>query len=409
MADEKKIKGAQAVAQMSMQPQELMVEVRRKGGSLSIGVPKETLFQENRVPLTPESVSVLVNNGHQVIIQSKAGDNAHIYDTDYSEAGAEIAITNEEVYKKAHIILKSGPPSFEEIDMMSMNQTIISPIHLPTLSQDIIHQLMNKKVTAIAFEYIKDASNMFPIVRSMSEIAGNTSVLIAAEYLGNRKDGKGVLLGGITGVPPASVVILGAGTVGEYAARTALGLGAEVKIFDNSIYKLKQLQNNIGHRVYTSIFHEHTLTNALKHADVAIGAIHSKSGSTPMLVNENMVEGMKAGSVIVDVSIDQGGCFETSEITSHDKPFFKKYDVIHYCVPNIASRVPRTASIAISNVLTPALLEAANFGGFEKLLYMNENTRHGVYIYKGALTNYHLSQHFKIKYTDLNLLFTASF
>ncbi len=409
MADEKKIKGAKAVAQMSMQTQEQMVEVRRRGGNLNIGVPKETLFQENRVPLTPESVAVLVNNGHQVIIQSKAGDNAHIYDNDYSEAGAQIAITTEEVYKNANIILKSGPPSAEEIEMMGMNQTIISPIHLPTLKENIVHQLMNKKITAIAFEYIKDASNMFPIVRSMSEIAGNTSVLIAAEYLGNRKDGKGVLLGGITGVPPASVVILGAGTVGEYAARTALGLGAEVKVFDNSIYKLKQLQNNIGHRVYTSIFHEHTLANALKHADVAIGAIHSKAGSTPMMVTENMVEGMKAGSVIVDVSIDQGGCFETSEITSHDKPFFKKHDVIHYCVPNIASRVPRTASIAISNVLTPALLEAANFGGFEKLLYMNANTRHGVYIYKGSLTNYHLSQHFKIKYTDLNLLFTASF
>ena len=290
-----------------------------------------------------------------------------------------------------------------------MNQTLISPIHLPTMKQDTIQQLMNKKITAIAFEYIKDAAGMFPIVRSMSEIAGNTSVLIAAEYLGNRKDGKGVLLGGITGIPPASVVILGAGTVGEYAARTALGLGAEVKIFDNSIYKLKRLQSDIGHRVFTSIFHEHTLATALKHADVAIGAIHSKSGSTPMLVTENMVEGMKAGSVIVDVSIDQGGCFETSEVTSHDKPFFKKFDVIHYCVPNIPSRVPRTASIAISNVLTPALLEAASVGGFEKLLYQNQNTRHGVYIYKGSLTNYHLSQQFKIKYTDLNLLFSATF
>ncbi len=409
MADEKKIRGAEEVAKMTMEPQELMVEVHRKSGSLSIGVPKEILFQENRVPLTPESVAVLVNNGHHVVIQSKAGDNAHIYDTDYSEAGAEIAISGEEVYKKAHIILKSGPPSPEEINMMSMNQTLISPIHLPTLKQDTIHQLMSKKITAIAFEYIKDASHMFPIVRSMSEIAGNTSVLIAAEYLGNRKDGKGVLLGGITGIPPAQVVILGAGTVGEYAARTALGLGAEVKIFDNSIYKLKRLQSDIGHRVYTSIFHEHTLASALKYADVAIGAIHSKSGSTPMMVTEAMVEGMKAGSVIVDVSIDQGGCFETSEVTSHDKPFFKKFDVIHYCVPNIPSRVPRTASIAISNVLTPILLEAASVGGFEKLLYMNDCTRHGVYIYKGSLTNYHLSKEFKIKYTDLNLLFSATF
>ena len=409
MADEKKIKGASEVAKMSMQPQEMMVEVRRKAGSMSIGVPKETLFQENRVPLTPESVAVLVNNGHQVIIQSKSGDNAHIYDTDYSEAGAEIALTADEVYKKAHIILKSGPPSTEEIELMTMNQTLISPIHLPTMKQETVHQLMNKKVTAIAFEYIKDNSNLFPIVRSMSEIAGNTSVLVAAEYLANRKDGKGVLLGGITGIPPATVVILGAGTVGEFAARTALGLGAEVKIFDNSIYKLKRLQSDIGHRVFTSIFRQDILANALRHADVAIGAIHSKSGRTPVIVSENMVEQMKAGSVIIDVSIDQGGCFETSEVTNHDRPFFKKYDVIHYCVPNIPSRVPRTASIAISNVLTPSLLEAASVGGFEKLLYQNQNTRHGVYIYKGSLCNYHLSQHFKIKYTNLDLLFSATF
>lgn len=406
MAAEKKIKVARELSRFSPVPQEAVVELANKGNKLYIGIPKERHFQENRISLTPQSVSILVDNGHRVVIETKAGDGSHLFDTDYSEAGAEIADSAEDVFK-ADILLKSSPPSLEEIKMMHHGQTIISPLHLPTLNADVIHQLMAKKITALAFEYIKDSSDTFPIVRSMSEIAGNTAVLVAAEYLSNLTHGKGILLGGITGIPPATVVILGAGTVGEYAARTALGLGAEVKIFDNSIYKLKRLQNNIGVRVYSSILIVDILAKALQHADVAIGAIHSKSGRTPVIVTEDMVQNMKAGSVIIDVSIDQGGCFETSEVTNHDKPFFKKFDVIHYCVPNIPSRVPRTASISISNVLTPPLLDAGKLGSFERLLQTNANTRHGVYIYKGSLTNLHLSQQFKIKFTDLDLLFTA--
>lgn len=406
MAEEKKIKVAQELSRFAPVPKEAVMELSRKGNKLYIGIPKEHQFQENRISLTPQSVSILVDNGHRVVIETKAGDGSHLFDTDYSEAGAEIADSAGEVFK-ADILLKSSPPSLDEIKMMHHGQTIISPLHLPTLNADVIHQLMTKKITALAFEYIKDSSDTFPIVRSMSEIAGNTSVLVAAEYLSNLTHGKGILLGGITGIPPATVVILGAGTVGEYAARTAIGLGAEVKIFDNSIYKLKRLQNNIGMRVYSSILIVDILAKALQHADVAIGAIHSKSGRTPVMVTEDMVQNMKAGSVIIDVSIDQGGCFETSEVTSHDKPFFKKFDVIHYCVPNIPSRVPRTASISISNVLTPSLLEAGKLGSFERLLQVNANTRHGVYIYKGSLTNLHLSQRFKIKFTDLDLLFTA--
>ncbi len=406
MAEEKKIKVAQELSRFAPVPKEAVMELSRKGNKLYIGIPKEHQFQENRISLTPQSVSILVDNGHRVVVETKAGDGSHLFDTDYSEAGAEIADSAEEVFK-ADILLKSSPPSLDEIKMMHHGQTIISPLHLPTLNADVIHQLMTKKITALAFEYIKDSSDTFPIVRSMSEIAGNTSVLVAAEYLSNLTHGKGILLGGITGIPPATVVILGAGTVGEYAARTAMGLGAEVKIFDNSIYKLKRLQNNIGMRVYSSILIVDVLAKALQHADVAIGAIHSKSGRTPVIVTEDMVQNMKAGSVIIDVSIDQGGCFETSEVTNHDKPFFKKFDVIHYCVPNIPSRVPRTASISISNVLTPSLLEAGKLGSFERLLQVNANTRHGVYIYKGSLTNLHLSQQFKIKFTDLDLLFTA--
>jgi alanine dehydrogenase len=268
---------------------------------------------------------------------------------------------------------------------------------------------MLKRVTALAAEYIRDSAGNFPIVRSMSEIAGIASVLVGSELLSNLQNGKGVLLGGITGVPPATVIILGAGTVGEFAAQSALGLGAEVRVFDNSIYKLKRLQNNVGHRVFTSVIREDILSAELKNADIVIGAIHSKSGRTPLVVTEQMVSNMKAGSVIIDVSIDQGGCFETSEVTNHDKPYFKKYDVLHYCVPNIASRVPRTASTAISNVITPIIMEAGKQGGFDKLLYNDSNLRHGVYVYKGACTNYHLSSKFKLKFTDLDLLFATNY
>ncbi len=241
----------------------------------------------------------------------------------------------------------------------------------------------------------------------MSEIAGSATILIAAELLSHPNFGKGILLGGIAGIPPARVVILGAGTVAEFAARTAMAFGAEVKVFDNSIYKLKRLQRNTGTRLFTSIISNDALVEALIDADVAVGAIHSKSGRAPMVVSEEMVAQMKAGSVILDVSIDQGGCFETSEVTTHRKPIFKKYGVIHYCVPNIASRVPRTASQAISNVLTPMLLEANQAGGFENLMNAQPHIRNGVYIYKGTLTNVHLSEKFKMKFTDLNLLFAS--
>lgn len=388
-------------------PQEESLAVMNKPSKIHIGIPKESTFQENRIPITPEAADLLINNGARVVIESKAGEGAHYYDTDYSEVGAEIVYDKKEVFQ-ADVIIKSAPITQEEIKLMNLNQTLITPIHLPTLQVEVLNQLMLKRVTALAAEYIRDSAGNFPIVRSMSEIAGIASVLVGSELLSNRQNGKGVLLGGITGVPPAIVIILGAGTVGEFAAQSAIGLGAEVRVFDNSIYKLKRLQHAVGHRVYTSVMREDILSAELKNADIVIGAIHSKSGRAQIVVTEQMVSYMKAGSVIIDVSIDQGGCFETSEVTSHDKPYFKKYDVLHYCVPNIASRVPRTASTAISNVLTPIIMEAGKQGGFDKLLYNDSNLRHGVYVYKGACTNYHLSNKFNLKYTDLDLLFATN-
>lgn len=387
-------------------PLEEKLDVRRKSGSLNIGIPRESTFQENRVALTPDAVSVLVSNGHHVAVEHGAGEGAHFYDTDYAEAGAQILFDRKELFS-AQIIVKSAPVGSEEVAWLHPGQIVISPIHLPTLDARHVTRMMDKRITAMCFETLKDEAGSYPIVRSMSEIAGSAVMLIAGQYLGNTNMGKGVLLGGISGVPPTKVVIIGAGVVGEFAARTALALGSSVKIFDNNIYKLKRLQNNIGVRLYTSVLDPHTLAEQLRNADIAVGALSSRKGRTPLVVSEEMVSNMKAGSVIVDVSIDRGGCFETSEVTTHENPVFKKYDVLHYCVPNIASGFARTASQAISNVLMPLLLDAARDGGFDNLVWKRQGIRQGIYLYKGALTNSHLSEKFGLKYTDLELLLAA--
>lgn len=384
-------------------PLEEKLDVRRKNARLFIGIPRESSFQENRIALTPEAVSVLVANGHRVAVEHSAGEGAHYYDTDFSEAGAQIIFDKKEIYQ-AEIIVKSAPVSDEEVELLRPGHITISPIHLSTMKASRIKAMMEKRVTSLCFENLKDEAGSYPIVRSMSEIAGSAVMLIAGQYLANINKGKGVLLGGISGVPPTKVVIIGAGVVGEFAARTAIALGSSVKIFDNNIYKLKRLQNNIGVRLYTSVLDPRTLGDQLRNADIAVGALSSRSGRTPVVVTEEMVSQMKAGSVIVDVSIDRGGCFETSEVTTHENPVFKKYDVLHYCVPNIPSGFARTASQAISNVLMPLLIDAANDGGFENLVWKRQGVRQGIYLYKGALTNFHLSERFHLKYTDLELL-----
>ena len=382
------------------------LDVKPKGAELFIGIPCETAYQENRIALTPEAVSVLVANGHKVIMETKAGEGSSYSDRDYSEAGAKIVHSKKEVFE-CEIIVKSAQVCDDEIALIKPHQFIISPIHVTALKREILEKMMEKKVTALSFENLKDDSGHNPIVRSMSEIAGSAVMLIAGQYLSNANNGKGVLVGGISGIPPTKVIIIGAGIVGEQTARAALALGASVKIFDNSIYRLKRLQNNIGTRLYTSVIEPKILSKQLKTCDVAVGALAASGGRTPLVVSEEMVSIMRPGSVIVDVSIDHGGCFETSHITTHADPIFRKYDVIHYCVPNIPSGFARTASQAISNVLMPLMLEMADDGGFENLVWYKINIRSGIYIFKGALTNFHLSQRFDLKFTDLNLLIAS--
>ncbi|NQY10380.1 MAG: alanine dehydrogenase [Flavobacteriales bacterium] len=387
-------------------PQEEMLEVGTHKKSLYIGIPKESSSQEKRVVLTPDSVGFLVNNGNRVVIETGAGNASNFSDREYSEAGGEIQIDTQEVFN-ADIIIKVAPPSISEIKMMHEGQTLISTLKMSRQSKEYIQLLIKKKITALAFNFIKNDEGIYPVIRTMGEIAGTTSILIAAEYLSSTNNGKGVMMGGIAGVPPIEVIILGAGTVGEFAARAAHHLGATVKVFDNYIYKLRRLQVDLGTKIYTSTIQPKVLGDALKSADVVIGSLRAPKGLTPCVVTEHMVENMKEGSVIVDVSIDQGGCFETSELTSHDKPIITKFGVKHYCVPNIASRVSRTASYALSNIFAPILIDMCEMGGLRQMVRNDMGFRNGIYLYKGILTNRDLGEMLDLPYKDTDLLMAA--
>lgn len=383
-------------------PQEEKLEIAKHKSELFIGIPKETSYQERRICLTPDAVNAMTCHGHRVLIEAGAGENSSYSDKNYSDAGAEITNDTQKVLS-CPIILKVEPATLVEIEMMNPKTIIISAIQLKTRKKEYFEALQKKKITALAFEYIKDEDGSFPAVKSLSEIAGTASVLVAAELLTASKFGNGLLFGNITGVPPTEVVILGAGTVAEFAARTAIGLGASVKVFDNSITKLRRLQNNLNQRIFTSTIQNKTLLKSLQRCDVAIGAMRGKY-RTPIVVTETMVEHMKKGAVIVDVSIDTGGCFETSEITTHENPTFIKNGVIHYCVPNIPSRYSKTASLSISNIITPYLLQIADDGGIESAIRCDSGLKNGVYFYHGILTNKTIGEWFDLTYRDINLI-----
>ena len=383
-------------------PQTEMLEIKKKKGELFIGLPKESHLGEKRVCLTPDAVTALTANGHRIVIETGAGDGANFTDKEYSDAGAKISYDTEEAFK-CNIILKVAPPTEEEIEYINPQAILISSLQLKTQSKKYFECLAKKRITAVAFDYIKDEHNTFPVVKSLSEIAGTASVLIAGELMSGVNKGNGLLFGNIGGVPPTSVVIFGAGTVGEYAARTALGLGARVKVFDNSISKLRKLQHCLSAPIYTSTLQPKSVSKALMRCDVAIGAIRGKNRS-PICATETMVETMKEGSIVVDVSIDRGGCFETSSVTSHNKPTFVKHGVIHYCVPNIPARYSRTASVSISNIFTPYLLNIAEEGGFENAARFDKSLRNGMYFYHGILTNRTVAEWFDLPFRDINLL-----
>lgn len=383
-------------------PQEETLEIVKQKGNLFIGMPKEAYFQEKRICLTPDAVNTIVNNGHRILIEKDAGLEAGFTDREYSDAGAKITADKEEVFG-CPIILKVEPPTLEELKMIKSKSIIISALQLKTRKKEYFETLAKKKITALAFEFIKDRDNSYPMVRALSELAGTASILIAAELMANAERSNGLLFGNISGVSPVEVVVIGAGTVGEFAVRSALGLGANVRVFDNSVTKLRRIQTNVGRILHTSTLQEKNLVKSLMRCDAAIGAIRGINRA-PIVVTEDMVKRMKKGSVIIDVCVDMGGCFETTEMTTHDNPTFTKYDVIHYGVPNIPARYPKTASLSISNIFSPYILEIAENGGLENAIRYDHSLRNGIYFYKGILTNKAISDWFDLPYSDMNLL-----
>ncbi|MEI7420701.1 MAG: alanine dehydrogenase [Prolixibacteraceae bacterium] len=385
-------------------PKEELYKPGRKNVKLSIGFPSTGNIVEFRVPLTPQSVEVLVDCGHNVFIQRGAGKESNYSDRAYSDAGAVICQSAAEIFQ-CDIVLKMAPFTSDETELMKGNQLLFSPVYLSLMTSEFVRKMMRKKVTAIGFEYLKDEHGILSMVQISSEIIGNIAMVVASELLSSN-NGKGVILGEITGVAPSEVVILGSGTVAEQAARTAMALGAVVRVFDDSIYKLMNLKARLGQHLSTSVFHPKALRKALKTAEVVLGAMPMNEVPN-MIVPEDMVEGMKENSVIIDLNIIQGGCFETSRITTLKNPTYKEHGVIHYCVPNLESRVARTASIAASNIFTPILLGIGQSGGVTEYIKANRGFCEGVYLMNGILTNRDVSKMLSISDTDINLLLGA--
>ena len=395
-----------ALAKSALAPQEKLATVKSGNKSFFIGLPREIALQEKRIPLTPDAVALLVANGHEVWLETKAGEGSNFSDREYSEAGAKIVHSPKEIYS-ADVILKIEPPTLSEIELMKPGQTLISAIQLGHLEKDYITELLRKRVTALAYEFIEDKAGGMPVIRVLSEIAGIAAISVASQYLSTAESGRGVVLGGVTGVPPTKMVIIGAGTVAENIARIALSMGAEIQIFDNHLYKLRRIKHLLGQQVYTSTIDTIGLAETLKTADVVIGALRAEKDRVRHVVSEEMVRQMRPGSVIIDLSIDQGGCIATSEITTHHHPVFRKHEVIHYCVPNISSRVARTATTALSNFFTPTILRASEEGGIDEVILRQNGYRKGVYTFKGSLTNEAVASRFGLKHKNIDLLIAA--
>jgi len=392
--------------QSSLFPEECLLRELERQPRLSIGLPKENVEIETRLALTPEGVAIVTEEGHSVYVQRGAGEPMSYSDLQYSEAGAYLVDSPSDVFS-ADLVLKIAPPTLEELNLMSDRSTIFSMLQLSNLSTACIKLMMQKKMNAIAYELIKDEQKAFPVVSSISEIEGNSAIAVAAELMSNERGGKGILLGGVAGISPTEVLILGAGITGSVAARTALALGAQVKVFDHDINKLRKIQHYLGNQVFTSVIHPSVLFKALATADAVIGNLRYINGSERFMVSEDLVKTMKPGAIIIDLSVDQGGCFETTECRTLQDPIYVKHGIIHYCVPNISARVARTSSMALSNIFAPILLKIGNSGGVNLAINESSGFRHGLYIYSGVLVNRLIGNYYGIASNDISLLLTG--
>lgn len=381
-----------------LMPKEEKLEVIKKGKQFSIGIPKETCLNERRTCITPDAVQVLVEHGHEIIIESGAGQGSFFTDLQYSESGAKITNDPKEAFGQ-DLILKINPPTLDEIDYMKPNTYMVSALQINLRDKEYFLKLAEKKINAIAFEFIVDEYKQLALVRLIGEIAGTVSILYASELLALSN---GLMLGGITGVRPSEVVVLGAGIVGEFATKAAIGLGASVKVFDNSLSKLRRLHTMVDSRVPTSIIDPKELSKSLRRADVVIGAL-PRLNMNP-IVTEDMVMKMKKGSVIIDITIDNGKVIETSELTTMEDPYVIKHGVIHCGLPNLTSRMPRTTTKAISNFFLSYILNYDEEGGFENMLIRKNEMKQSLYMYKGRHTKKIICDRFGLTYHDINLL-----
>jgi alanine dehydrogenase len=387
----------------SLFPEECLLREIARQPRLSIGLPKENALVETRLALTPEGVAIVTEEGHSVYVQRGAGEPMSYSDLQYSEAGAYLVDDEAEVFG-ADIVLKIAPPTLAELNLMHDRSTLFSMLQLSNLSAECIRLMMKKKMNAIAYELIQDEQKAFPVVNSIAEIEGNTAIAVAAELMSNERGGKGLLLGGVAGITPTEVLILGAGITGSVAARTAMALGAQVKVFDHDISKLRKIQHYLGQQVFTSVIHPTVLIRSLATADAVIGNLRYINGSERFMVSEELVKKMKPGAIIIDMSVDQGGCFETSECRTLQHPVFEKHGVIHYCVPNISARVARTSSMALSNIFAPMLLKIASSGSPNSAITESVGFRHGAFIYSGVLVNRLIGNYYNIPSNDIGLL-----
>ncbi|MDD4514664.1 alanine dehydrogenase [Massilibacteroides sp.] len=388
-------------------PQELLEELRKVNNRLLIGIPRELNPEERRLALTPEAVGMIVECGHRVLVETNAGLGINYSDNHFAEAGADIVPTAMDVYQ-ADFILKILPPLPKEVALMKPRSTLFSMVQFNLFSNESYEGMMRKKINAFAYELITDDNHRAPILNVISEIEGTASVMIAAELLSNTRGGKGILLGGIPGVPPTEVVIIGAGNAGTVAARAALGLGATVKVFDDDINKLRTIQQILGQGVFTSNFHPNVLRNAFASADVVVGAMRYINSRRRYVIAEELIQIMKKGALVIDLRINQGGCFETTCCLSVSDPsVFEQYGVLHYCKPNISNYVARTTSMAFSNIISPLIFLLGDMGTIQTAIKADVCFRSGIYMYGGKPVNNYVSNHFNLLSNNLDIYLSA--
>ncbi len=369
---------------------------------MKIGLPKEIKDNEYRVGLTPAGVHALVQAGHEVFVQKTAGEGSGFADDQYVGAGGKLVETADDAWGEGDMVVKVKEPIAPEYGRMRENQLLFTYLHLAP-EFELTKQMMERKVTGVAYETITDKQGRLPLLTPMSEVAGRMSVQVGATYLEKMNGGRGILLGGVPGVPAANVVIIGGGVVGTEAAKMAVGLGAKVTIIDRNLDRLRQLDDIFLSKVQTLASSRYQIEEAISHADLVIGAVLVVGAAAPKLVTRDMLHLIPQGAVLVDVAVDQGGCFETTHATTHSNPTYYEEGVLHYCVANMPGAVPRTSTFALTNATLPYALDLAN-KGFEQAIKDDHGLREGVNTYAGKLTYDAVAESQGLEYISLDSL-----